>query len=55
MLGEIPVPNVSLAFQTKFARIAQKYERLRAQQREALWQAEHLFQTFLHRAFAGEV
>ena len=32
-----------------------KFERLRAQQREAQRQAEHLFQTLLHRAFRGEV
>jgi len=29
----------------------QQFERLRAQQREAERQAEHLFQTLLHRAF----
>ena len=32
-----------------------KFERLRAQQREAQRQAEHLFQTLLHRAFRGEL
>jgi len=44
-----------LALQQKFARIVQQHERLRAQQREATRQAEHLFQTLLHRAFDGEV
>ena len=34
-------------------RICQRYERLRTQQREAERQAEHLFQTLLHRAFRG--
>ncbi len=41
--------------QQKFAQIAQKFERLRAQQREAERQAEHLFQTLLHQAFEGNV
>ena len=43
-----------LALQEKFARIVRQFERLRAQQREAERQAEHLFQTLLHRAFSGE-
>lgn len=37
--------------QEKFAAVAKRHERLRAQQREALRQAEHLFQTLLHQAF----
>ena len=41
--------------QQQFARIVHKFERLRAQQREAQRQAEHLFQTLLHRAFQGEL
>jgi type I restriction enzyme S subunit len=53
-LGQIPVPLPPLALQEKFARIVQQFERLRAQQREAERQAEHLFQTLLHRAFSGE-
>ena len=44
-----------LPFQEKFAQIVQRFERLRAQQREADRQAEHLFQTVLHRAFRGEL
>jgi type I restriction enzyme S subunit len=47
----IPLPP--LALQEKFVRIVQQFERLRAQQREAERQAEHLFQTLLHRAFGG--
>ncbi len=39
----------------KFAEIVQKFERVRRQQREATRQAEHLFQTLLHRAFRGEL
>ena len=40
-----------LALQQEFARIVQQFERLRAQQREVERQADHLFQTLLHRAF----
>lgn len=50
-LAELRVPIAPLALQEKFARIVQQFERLRAQQREAERQAEHLFQTLLHRAF----
>jgi len=44
-----------LPLQQEFAHITYKFERLRAQQREAERQAEHLFQTLLHRAFRGEL
>jgi type I restriction enzyme S subunit len=44
-----------LPLQEKFAQIAQKFERLRTQQWEGDRQAEHLFQTLLHRAFRGEL
>lgn len=44
-----------LSLQEKFAQIVQRFERLRIQQREADRQAEHLFQTILHRAFRGEL
>jgi len=44
-----------LPLQQKFAHIVRKCERLRAQQREAERQAEHLFQTLLHRAFRGDL
>lgn len=47
------IPPITL--QQKFAQIVQKFERLRAQQREAERQAEHLFQTLLHQAFEGNV
>jgi type I restriction enzyme S subunit len=49
----IPVPPLPL--QQQFTHIVHQYERLRAQQREAERQAEHLFQTLLHRAFRGEL
>lgn len=48
----LPVPPLSL--QQKFAALVERHERLRATQREALRQAEHLFQTLLHRAFDQE-
>lgn len=44
-----PLPPVSL--QQRFADVMREHERLRAQQREALRQADHLFQTVLHQAF----
>lgn len=50
---KIYLPPISL--QQKFAKIVKKFERLRAQQREAKRQAEHLFQTLLHQAFEGNV
>ena len=49
----VPIPPLPL--QEKYAQIAQKFDRLRTQQREADRQAEHLFQTILHRAFRGEL
>lgn len=54
-LGQIQVPLPPLSLQQKFARIVQQFERLRAQQREAERQAEHLFQTLLHIAFNQKV
>ena len=50
---EIIIPPLPL--QEKFAEIVKKFERVRRQQREAARQAEHLFQTLLHRAFRGEL
>jgi type I restriction enzyme S subunit len=54
-LGQIPVLLPPLPQQQEFAHTVHKFERLRAHQREALRQAEHLFQTLLHRAFRGEL
>lgn len=48
-----PVPPMPL--QEEFAQIVHQFERLRAQQHEAQRQAEHLFQTLLHRAFQGKL
>ena len=47
----IPVPPLLL--QQRFADLVRGHERLRAAQRESLRQAEHLFQSLLHRAFDG--
>jgi len=52
---EFPVLIPPIQLQEKFAKIVQRFERLRIQQREAERQAEHLFQTVLHRAFRGEL
>jgi type I restriction enzyme S subunit len=49
---DISLPPLPL--QQEFAHIVHKFEHLRAQQREAERQSEHLFQTLLHRAFQGE-
>jgi type I restriction enzyme S subunit len=50
-LKEIVVEVPPFPLQQKFAAIVSRFERLRAQQREAERQADHLFQTLLHRAF----
>jgi type I restriction enzyme S subunit len=52
LLKEFPIYVPPFPLQQKFAAVARRVERLRAQQREAHRQAEHLFQTLLHRAFA---
>jgi type I restriction enzyme S subunit len=54
-LKTIKIPLPPLPMQQKFAQVVKKYERLRVQQREAERQAEHLFQTLLHKAFQGEL
>ncbi len=51
----LPIMLPPLPLQEKFAEIVHKFERVRRQQREATRQAEHLFQTLLHRAFRGEL
>ncbi|MCL4490066.1 MAG: restriction endonuclease subunit S [Chloroflexi bacterium] len=53
-LRSLQVPLPPLGIQEQFACVVQKFERLRAQQREAERQAEHLFQALLQRAFVGE-
>jgi len=52
--GTIPIMLPPHGQQEAFAEVVHRVERLRAQQHEAERQAEHLFQTLLHRAFAVE-
>jgi hypothetical protein len=54
MLEELPVPAVVFSAQQKFAALVAQHERLRATQREALRQADHLFKTLLHQAFSSQ-
>jgi hypothetical protein len=49
--SSVPVPPLPL--QHKFAAVVERVERLRAVQREALRQAEHLFTSLLDRALSG--
>jgi len=51
MLEQLPVPTVPSSEQEDFAELVTRHEHLRAVQREALRQAEHLFVSLLHRAF----
>ena len=53
--AELVLIKPPLPLQQQFAHIVHKFERLRAQQREAERQAEHLFQALLQRAFQGKV
>jgi len=55
ILRKLEVSLPPKPMQERFAKIVQRFERLRAQQREAERQAEHLFQTLLHKAFKGEL
>jgi type I restriction enzyme S subunit len=49
---ELPIPVPPLPLQQKFAALVERVEHLRAVQREALRQAEHLFASLLDRAFS---
>jgi type I restriction enzyme S subunit len=51
-LRDVQVIVPPLPLQQKFAALVERVERLRAVQREALRQAEHLFQRLLHGAFS---
>ena len=52
MLEELPVPTVLPSEQEHFSALVMHHDRMRTVQREALRQAEHFFQTLLHRAFS---
>jgi type I restriction enzyme, S subunit len=54
-LKALPVPLPSLELQEQFIKVVDKFEQLQSQQREATRQAEHFFETLLHRAFRGEL
>lgn len=55
-LQNFPIPLPPLPEQKHIANILEKADRLRrVQLREAERQAEHLFQTLLHRAFRGQL
>lgn len=54
-LKTVKIPLPPLSMQRKFAQIVQQCKKLRTQQHEAARQAEHLFQTLLHKAFQGEL
>jgi type I restriction enzyme S subunit len=53
IIKSLRIPLPPLRLQQKFAALVQRVERLRAVQREALRQAEHLFASLLDRAFSG--
>ncbi len=54
IIKELKIPLPDLELQEEFNRLHQKHERIISKQRESLRQAEHLFETLLHRAFRGE-
>jgi type I restriction enzyme, S subunit len=53
-LSELRIPLPPFPLQQKFAALVERVEGLRAVQREALRQAEHLFASLLARAFGAE-
>jgi type I restriction enzyme S subunit len=52
-IREMRVPVPQLCHQQEFLALVERVEHLRAVQREALRQAEHLFASLLNRAFSG--
>jgi len=52
-ITRVALPFPPLALQEQFAGVVQQYDRLRAQQRESLRQAEMLFGALLERAFVA--
>ena len=51
IIKSLPVPLPPRSEQQRFAAVVRHHERLVGQQREALRQADHLFQSLFHRAF----
>jgi type I restriction enzyme, S subunit len=54
IIKELSLPLPPVPLQQKFANLVGRHERLRATNAEALRQADHLFQTLLHEAFAAQ-
>jgi type I restriction enzyme S subunit len=52
-LAELRIPLPPMPHQQRFGEFFERYARLRSAHRELLRQAEHLFQTLLHRAFSA--
>ncbi len=52
LVNNFPALLPPIKLQQRFAALAERYEHLQARQREALRQADHLFQSLLHRAFS---
>lgn len=55
ILKECTIPLPDILEQKRLISYLEEVDCIRAQQREATRQAEHLFQTLLHRAFRGEL
>jgi type I restriction enzyme S subunit len=55
LVKQCQILRPSAEVQSRFTNVVQQYERLRSQQREALRQAEHLFQALLRRAFQTDL
>ncbi len=53
IIKDLAIPLPPIALQEKFVHAVRRVDRLRVQQAEADRQAEHLFQTLLHRAFSN--
>jgi type I restriction enzyme S subunit len=52
---ELPIPVPPLEVQQRYTAVAARFKNLRKLQREALRQADHLFQLLLHRAFTTSI
>ncbi len=53
LLKELPMLRPPTPLQEKFSQIVQRFNHLQSRQCESERQAEHLFQTLLHKAFSG--
>lgn len=51
-LGELRIPLPPMALQQRFCDLFARHEQLRTRQSEVLRQADHLFQSLLHRTFS---